>query len=305
LLLETGLIAGPENFLGDLTRLLVDGCAGVGIERLSTGKPARRRRGDRRGALVDQAMVAIVARDHCIHALGVRELLVMAATDDLLAHLRKERRVLPWPVVRLRLILDQLDLVRGHHLANDFVVGQLCNGVGTDDATGRPCTHEDIPADDPRCLGQHGNYHHNYPAKLTAAGFKKTDTKGGFRLTNIEDLFFDVLWKQLYDAGGEAPPELGLPRGTRVVHRAIVSKAYKESSIPQDGAQVVSENTVKSRWDRSAQKLRKFNVIGFKEPYFWWTGKPVLGKPATQAQRSLLDDIDEPGPFRDDYEFPE
>jgi hypothetical protein len=134
---------------------------------------------------------------------------------------------------------------------------------------------------------------------------KKADTKGGFKLTDIEDLFFDVLWKQLHEAGSEAPPELHLPRGTKVVHRSIVSAAYRRSSIPQDGSQAASDNTIKSRWDRSARKLRKFNVIGFSEPYFWWTGKPVLGKPATQTQRSFLDDMDDPGPPPSDYEFPE
>ncbi|WP_456665436.1 hypothetical protein [Bradyrhizobium sp. USDA 3240] len=113
----------------------------------------------------------------------------------------------------------------------------------------------------------------------------RTGVPGGFKLTDIEDLFFDVLWWQLHEAGHEAPPELHLPRGTRVVHRSIVSTAYKRSSIPQDGSQSISENTIKSRWDRSARRLRKFNVIGFHEPYFWWTGMPVLGKPATQQHR--------------------
>ncbi|MGC2778046.1 MAG: AAA family ATPase [Bradyrhizobium sp.] len=135
---------------------------------------------------------------------------------------------------------------------------------------------------------------------------KKSDTKGGYRLSDIDDLFFSVLWTQLHEAGSEAPPELGLPRGTRAVHRAIVSKAYRDNSIPQDGTKPVSENTVKSRWDRSSRRLRKDGLIGFKEPHFWWTGKPVLGKPATQSQRSFLDDMRDPGPPpASDYEFPE
>jgi hypothetical protein len=116
---------------------------------------------------------------------------------------------------------------------------------------------------------------------------------GGVLLTAVEDQFFDVFWKQLHECGEEAPAWLQLPRGTKVVHRAAVSKAYRASAIPQDGSQPISDNTVKSRWDRSARKLRKFDVIGFHEPYFWWTGRPVLGKSATQ-RTSHFEDRDDP-----------
>src|ERR1700742_2795724 len=81
------------------------------------------------------------------------------------------------------------------------------------------------------------------------------------------------------------PPELHLPRGTRVVHRAVVSRAYRISFAPEDQTQPISENTIRSRWARSAKRLRQDKVIGYQEPYFWWTGKPVLGKPATQQHR--------------------
>jgi hypothetical protein len=111
----------------------------------------------------------------------------------------------------------------------------------------------------------------------------RTGAPGGVLLTEIENLFFDVFWKQLHEHGAEAPPELNLPRGTRVVHRVIVSKAYRISFA--EGSQPVSDNTVKSRWSRSTKRLRTDKVIAFQEPYFWWTGKPVLGKPATQQHR--------------------
>jgi hypothetical protein len=105
------------------------------------------------------------------------------------------------------------------------------------------------------------------------------------RLTEIEELFFDVLWKQIRDHGADAPFELHLPLGTRVVHRSIVSKAYRISSLPSDASQQLSENTIKSRWLRSTRRLRENGVIGFQEPYFWHTGAPVLGKPATHQHR--------------------
>jgi KaiC/GvpD/RAD55 family RecA-like ATPase len=146
----------------------------------------------------------------------------------------------------------------------------------------------------------------NFESEPEKVEEKKTvTTKAGFKLTDIEDQFFGVLWKQLMEAGADAPPELNLPKGTRVVHRSVVGKAYRESSIPEDGAQPVNSNTVKARWDRSSRRLRKFDVIGFQEPYFWWTGKPILGRPATQPQRSMSFDRDEAPTTAEFDGFPE
>lgn len=130
---------------------------------------------------------------------------------------------------------------------------------------------------------------------------KKSDTKAGFKLTDIEDHFFRVLWKALEDSGEPAPVGSGIPVNTRVVHRADVSKAYKESSIPEDGGLAVSPNTIKTRWTRATGRLRKFGVIGFREPWFWHTGKPIVGKPETYAQRSLFGGDNREFP---DNEFP-
>jgi hypothetical protein len=138
------------------------------------------------------------------------------------------------------------------------------------------------------CVVVAPNWSEQDQAEADASG-KKSDTKAGFKLTDIEDHFFKVLWKELEDSGVPAPGGMGIPSGTRVVHRADVSKAYKESSIPEDGGLAVSPNTIKTRWTRATGRLRKFSVIGFKEPFFWWTGKPIFGKPETRPQRSLFD----------------
>jgi hypothetical protein len=37
---------------------------------------------------------------------------------------------------------------------------------------GRIVMPENVPVDDPYCAGAHGNYHHNYPAKLARAGYE-------------------------------------------------------------------------------------------------------------------------------------
>lgn len=152
------------------------------------------------------------------------------------------------------------------------------------------------------CVVVQPNWNQQEEAEENVSG-KKSDTKAGFKLTDIEDHFFKVLWKELTDSGVPAPGGMGIPSNTRVVHRADVSKAYKESSIPEDGGLAVSPNTIKTRWTRATGRLRKFGVIGFKEPFFWWTGKPIFGKPETLPQRSLFDGAPD-HEFPPDDEFP-
>lgn len=152
------------------------------------------------------------------------------------------------------------------------------------------------------CVVVPPNWSQQDEAEESVSG-KKSDTKAGFKLTDIEDHFFKVLWKELDDRGVPAPGGMGIPSNTRVVHRADVSKAYKESSIPEDGGLAVSPNTIKTRWTRATSRLRKFGVIGFREPWFFWLGKPILGKPETFAQRSFFDGPDRefpPDDFPDD-----
>lgn len=110
----------------------------------------------------------------------------------------------------------------------------------------------------------------------------RANAPGGVRLTEVEDQFFEIFWKVLQESGQEAPPDLHLPRGTRVVHRALVSRAYRQSFLPVNGAQPISENTLKSRWRRSTSRLIKFGVIAYSDPHLWHTGVEVVGKPATQ-----------------------
>jgi len=128
---------------------------------------------------------------------------------------------------------------------------------------------------------------------------KKSDTKAGFKLTGHEDHFFSVLWKAL-ERGAPAPPELGLASNVRVAHRSEVIKLYKATFIPKDGSEVAPDNTINSRWTRATGNLRKFKVIGYQNNLFWWTGKPILGKPETFQQRMLFDERDMPP----DDEFP-
>lgn len=115
-------------------------------------------------------------------------------------------------------------------------------------------------------------------------------TRVGIKLTDVEDHFFKVLWKEIGRVGEPAPPVLGLKANQLVVHRATVSNAYKLSLIPEDGSGAVSANTIKSRWTRATSRLRKVGVIGFEEPFFYWTGRPVMGVPGTLPQRSLFEE---------------
>lgn len=114
------------------------------------------------------------------------------------------------------------------------------------------------------------------------SGSNRKDAPGDVCLTEVENQFFEVFWKALHESGQEPPPELNLPGGTRVVHRALVSKAYRIICVQEDGSQPISANTIKSRWRRSTRRLLEQGVIGFQEPFLWHTGKSVLGKLFTQ-----------------------
>lgn len=137
------------------------------------------------------------------------------------------------------------------------------------------------------CVVVKPNWTAQAEAEANAAPAKKQDTKAGFKLTDQEDHFFTVLWKALQERGASAPPAFGLPPATKVVHRADVKKLYSATFIPKDGSAPESENTIGSRWTRATGKLRRFNVIGYQDNLFWWTGKAILGKPETYRQQTL------------------
>ena len=156
------------------------------------------------------------------------------------------------------------------------------------------------------CVVTKPNWSAQAEAEANTPNKPPEQTSRGIKLTDIEDNFFKVMWKELSRLGEPAPPELQLPPRTLVVHRATVSKAFRESFIPEDGKVAPSPNTINSQWKRSTGRLRKFGVIGFNEPWFYWTGKAVLGMPGTQPQRSMFDDPPDHREFPpDDEGFPE
>jgi AAA domain len=140
------------------------------------------------------------------------------------------------------------------------------------------------------CVVVKPNWSEQAEAEANSPNGTPQQTMAGIKLTDKEDYFFKVMWKELARRGEPAPPELGLPTNRLVVHRTSVSRAFRESFIPEDGGDAPSPNTIKSQWTRSTGRLRKFGVIGFSEPWFYWSGKPVLGIPGTQMQRSMFDD---------------
>jgi hypothetical protein len=114
--------------------------------------------------------------------------------------------------------------------------------------------------------------------------------RAGVRVGAGEMHFLQCLFRELGEAGEKAPAKLQLPASTIVVHRTEVGKAYRESIIPEDGKDAASPEAVRKRWERSSRKLQALGVIGFREPYLWWTGKEVQGVPQTQRQQSMFDD---------------
>lgn len=152
------------------------------------------------------------------------------------------------------------------------------------------------------CVVVSPNWSAQAEAEANVKGEK--ETRQGIKLSDHEDYFFKVLWKALTEIGEPAPPALNLPLNRLVVHRANVSDRYKRGLIPDDAAGAVSNNTIKSRWQRATSRLRKLGVIGFEEPYFYWTGKPVMGVPGTMPQRQLFDEMSTAMPT-DFPEFPD
>jgi hypothetical protein len=144
----------------------------------------------------------------------------------------------------------------------------------------------------------------NWSAQAEAEANAATpqQTKVGLKLSKKDSLFFKVMFDQIGERGEPPPPALRLPTGTLVVHRKFVSEAYKKSYISDEDIEdqkAPKPNTIKSDWRRCHHSLRDAGLIGYSEPYFWWTGKPVMGMPKTQPQKMMFDD---PPPVTD---FPE
>ena len=125
----------------------------------------------------------------------------------------------------------------------------------------------------------------------------------GWRLTDSETVVFKALWKSLLDYGEQAPSDLGLPLGTRVVD----IKRWREEFVAMSPYGIGEDDDAEgAKRKKEAQKkaiqkgvatLLKFGIIGKNETHAWWLGRPIRGMPETHNRL-------EPAGFRENYQPP-
>jgi hypothetical protein len=110
----------------------------------------------------------------------------------------------------------------------------------------------------------------------------------GFRLKPTEEPVFRALLAAIEDQGQQAPSDLKLPLGTRVVQARHWKEALLRSSMTGigdeagDEAAVTKRNeAIRKQIERAGEVMLKFRVIGRSAPYVWWTGRAVAGFPET------------------------
>lgn len=119
------------------------------------------------------------------------------------------------------------------------------------------------------------------------AKFVEERAAKGFKLRDGETLVFKALWRALLDHGVQAPSELGLPLGSRVVDSVHWREEYRKvapSGVVEGGddlAEKRKHDANRKALERAYKALLNWNVIGRSDPWVWWTGKAIQGMPET------------------------
>ena len=132
-------------------------------------------------------------------------------------------------------------------------------------------------------------------------GASVSGAQAGFNLSPIEDEGFRTLWAAIKEVGGDAPAELQLPAGTRVVRWSDWRDQWTKVDASADDDPAVRAERIKKRMQRAGAALLKWGIIGRSNPWVWWTGKPVRGyrdtfpkrkkpEPAAEQTTTLADD---------------
>lgn len=123
--------------------------------------------------------------------------------------------------------------------------------------------------------------------------------KQGFKLRPQEVLVFKALMAAISKHGEQAPGELELPLGARVVAARHWKSEFEaiapyETGDDSEQGQARRAASVRQALKRAGEVLLRFGVIGRREPFIWWTGKPVADFPETFGSDGLP-------PKRDQY----
>lgn len=114
---------------------------------------------------------------------------------------------------------------------------------------------------------------------------RKEFEKQGARLIaqKREPQIFAALWKARAEKGIMATAEmeaLGVPPGTIAVHYKEWRDAYR-NSLGDDSVASSSDGAIGKVWERNADGLRRYKILGYARPWIFWTGKPVRDFPET------------------------
>lgn len=116
--------------------------------------------------------------------------------------------------------------------------------------------------------------------QATAAASGEADKPKGFKVNDVEREFLSVL-ADVIDKSGVMPPA-DLPVGSKhgnvvlVASADEVKKLYRERySETESGSDEQIENRLRQRWSRATKKMIRFEIIGSKRPWLWFTGKAV------------------------------
>ena len=107
------------------------------------------------------------------------------------------------------------------------------------------------------------------------------------RISSNEALFLRCILQCQWDYGSKPMPELGLPWTIGVVvdydyvKRLMFTKMLRDDDNTEQGRARHHERT-KSVIKAARTRLMAIDVVGFLDPFIWWSGRPVRGIRETQ-----------------------
>lgn len=103
----------------------------------------------------------------------------------------------------------------------------------------------------------------------------------GVKLSAQCELFLRAIVSALEDYGEDAPPRLGLPRGTKVAQWAHVRAAFAALGFEGDAGDDEKKRAavINQAAKRHGEKLMQLRIIMREAPYVWLTGRKVRGVP--------------------------
>lgn len=107
---------------------------------------------------------------------------------------------------------------------------------------------------------------------------RATSSAKAFHPNPTEKVFLEALFEALNAKGIPVPVNFNLPEAiTRVVDIADLRNAMRERFVPLDEETSKADNRFRQAFKRAGDTLKAGKVIGFKNPYFWYADKPIVG----------------------------